>query len=211
MPHRVLGALVSPEEGSCAFRCVFVAARQPLPLRWSVAYGIAFVRRGVLVRERVDAGGTATVVDVVGPGGVIPLPAAADGGAPGYAAADALVCLCPRRPLRLAIDAGAPMAGQIVGLHAAALERVERIAEARSRGGAVERVAALICALSDTLAPPRTLDLIPAALQQRDLAAVLAMRHESVCRALARLERRGALLRERDGIRLLDRGKLEAS
>src|SRR5208282_81737 len=102
----------------------------------------------------------------------------------GYAADDALVCLLPRPALKGALDAGAPSAAHVVNLHLAALERVERIADARGRATALGRVAALLCALSDTLAPPRRLDAVPAALQQRDMAGLLTMRHESVCRAL---------------------------
>lgn len=134
-----------------------------------------------------------------------------DDASAGYAVEDALLCLCPRRRLRAAIDVGAPTAGQIVELHAASLDRVERIVAARARATAAARVAGLLCALADTLSPPRRLTLIPAALQQRDLAALLSMRHESVCRALAALSKRGAIVRDPEGIRLADRARLEAT
>jgi hypothetical protein len=48
-------------------------------------------------------------------------------------------------------------------------------------------------------------------LQQRDLAALLGMRHESVCRAMQILARRGAIARTSDGLRLLDRECLKRS
>jgi hypothetical protein len=140
----------------------------------------------------------------------MPLSEGGDASNAGYAAADALLCLCPRRPLRTAIDAGAPTSAQVVALYSAALDRVERIARARSRPTALARVAALLCALADTLSPPRRLACLPAALQQRDLAALLAMRHESVCRAIQTLIRRGGLDRTAEGLRLLDRAQLEA-
>jgi CRP-like cAMP-binding protein len=136
------------------------------------------------------------------------LPDGGDASHTGYAVDDALLCLCPRRRLEDAIDAGTPTSAQVLGLIGAALDRVERIAQARSRPTATARLASLLCALSETLSPPRQLAFIPAALQQRDMAAVLAMRHESVCRAMSLLERRGALARTGDGVHLLDRERL---
>lgn len=206
----VLGPLLGGAGERCALRCLFVGDRQPLPPRWFAAYGLALVRRGIVVRHRVDADGVAVAIDAVGPGGAIPL-SEGDAGCGGYAVGDVLLCLCPRRVLREAVDAGAPTSAHVVALHAAALDRVERIAQARGRARAVARVAALLCVLADTMSPPRRPMLIPAALQQRDLAALLAMRHESVCRAMRVLARRGALLRTDDGIRLLDRAGLEAT
>jgi len=209
--NRILERLVGTGDERCAFRCLFVGARQPLPPRWFASYGLALVRRGIVVRQRVDSQGSATAVDAVGPGGAVPLSEGGDASSSGYAADDALLCLCPRRPLSAAVDAGAPMSSQVVALHAAALDRVERLAVARFPTSAVARVAALLCALADTLSPPRRLPCVPAALQQRDLAALLSMRHESVCRSLGVLERRGAIERCEDGIRLLDRPRLESS
>jgi CRP-like cAMP-binding protein len=185
-----------------------VAARQPLPPRWFESYGLALVRRGVVVRQRLDADGSATAVDVVGPGGAMLLSDGGDASHTGYAVDDALLCLCPRRRLQDAIDAGAPTSAQVVSLISAALDRVERIAQARSRPNATSRLASLLWALSETLSPPRQLACIPAALQQRDMAALLAMRHESVCRAMRFLERRGTLARTGEGVRLLDRERL---
>ena len=207
----ILGQLVGRGQERCAFRCLFVGARQPLPPRWFGSYGLALVRRGVVIRQRVDSHGSATAIDAVGPGGAIPLSKGGDASSSGYAADDVLLCLCPRRPLRAAIDAGAPSSAEIVELVAASLERVERIAAARCRATAVARVAVLLCALADTLSPPRRLTCIPAALQQRDLAALLSMRHESVCRALSVLARRGAVERSDDGFRLCDRAQLETA
>jgi len=207
----LLSQLVGEGQERCAFRCLFVGARQPLPPRWFGSYGLAFVRRGIVVRQRVDSHGSATAVDAVGPGGAMLLSEGGDASSSGYAADDVLLCLCPRRTLRATIDAGAPGSSQIVELHAASLDRVERIAAARCRATAVARVAGLLCVLADTLSPPRRLTRIPAALQQRDLAALLSMRHESVCRALGVIARRGAVERTVDGFRLLDRRWLETA
>jgi CRP-like cAMP-binding protein len=167
------------------------------------------VRRGIVVRQRIDADGSAIAVDAVGPGGAIPLAEGGDATSSGYAVDDSLLCLCPRRRLRDAVDAGAPTSAQVLALHASALDRVERIAQARGRPKAIASVAALLCALADTLSPPRRLACLPASLQQRDLGALLSMRHESVCRAMQALAGRGAITRTGDGIRLLDRARLE--
>lgn len=210
-PRGALGMLIDAERSHCALRCVFVPARHPLPPRWYGSYGLALVRRGILVRQRVDVGGSAIAIDAVGPGGAAPLLEAGDTTSGGYAADDVLVCLVPRRALGEAVDAGAPAAPHVVGLHAAALERVERIADARGRATALGRVAALLCVLADTLASPRRLDTVPATLQQRDMAALLTMRHESVCRALALLVRRRWVARGAEGIRLLERDHLETA
>jgi CRP-like cAMP-binding protein len=209
--NRVLQQLVGGGRGRCAFRCLLVATRHALPPRWFGSYGLALVRRGILVRQRVDVHGSATAVDVLGPGAAMPLSEGGETSSAGYAADDALVCLCPVRALRAAVDAGWPTSSEVVTLQATALDRVERIAGARSRPTALSRVAALLGVLADTLSPPRRLTTIPAALQQRDMAALLAMRHESVCRALGILECRGALARGEDGIRLLHRARLETA
>jgi CRP-like cAMP-binding protein len=159
----------------------------------------------------VDSYGGATTIDALGPGGAVPLSEGGEVSAGGYAADDALICLCPRRTLRTAIESAAPTASDVISLHASTLERVERMAEARGRSTALARVASLLCALADTLSPPRQLDLIPGTLQQRDLASLVAMRHESVCRALGTLEERQALQRGDDGIRIIDRSLLESA
>ena len=126
------------------------------------------------------------------------------------AVSDALVCLCPTRDVDGALGAVGATALEMVRMQAQALARVERVAEARSRARTAARVGALLVALSETLSPPRRLAVIPPGLQQRDLGALLALRHESVCRALVRLERDGFVARSADGIRLRDREGLAA-
>jgi CRP-like cAMP-binding protein len=68
----------------------------------------------------------------------------------------------------------------------------------------------LLTSLAEVLSPPRKLEVIPQHLLRRDLAALLALRHESVSRALAQLERSGAIRRTRDGVALLRSEALEA-
>jgi Crp-like helix-turn-helix domain len=206
----VLAELVTTPDRRCAFRCISVGARQPLPLGWSSGHSLALVRRGIVIRQRVDATGSATAVDAIGPGGAAPLSDGPNGSNAGYAVDDALICMCPAPDLASAVDGGAPTSGHVVGLHRAALDRVERIAEARGRSTALARVAAVLCALADTLSPPRRLDVLPSTLQQRDVAELLALRHESVCRAFGVLERAGTIRRSPGGTHIVDRGLLEA-
>ena len=70
---------------------------------------------------------------------------------------------------------------------------------------------ALLLALADTLSPPKMTAVIPSSLQQRDMAALLGLRHETVCRAVAQLVSRGALQRDTEGFRIVDRALLTAA
>ena len=205
----ILEGLARRETG-CAFRGMTVAARQPLPPRWRGDYDFALVRRGIVVRQRVDGSGRATSIDIAGPGSALPIGAHDDDGAGGYAVDDLMLCLCPADSFAEAVGAGATGARDVVSAQASILKRVERIAEARSRTSATSRVAALLLAICDTLSPSRTLDAIPTAIQQRDLALLLALRHESVCRSMASLEKNGLVERSPSGLRLVDRPALEA-
>jgi CRP-like cAMP-binding protein len=175
-----------------------------LPQSSTAAPGLALVRRGIVVRQRVDASGGATAIDAVGPGGLLPLRDSA------YAATDVLFCACAERDLAEALGTSLATAREVIRLLEHALERVERIADARGRKSAAGRVAALLGALVDMLSPYRRYDLVPAGLRQRDMAALLAIRHESVCRELRTLESSGAVARVAEGIRIVDRAKLDA-
>jgi hypothetical protein len=205
----VLEALVHRETG-CAFRCLAVPARQPLPARWRADYGFALVRRGIVIRQRFDSTGRATSIDIAGPSSAMPIGGDADDGAGGYAVDDVMLCLCPTASLDTAIGGGAAGARDVVNAQATILRRVERIAEARSRASATSRVAALLLAIGDTLCHGRALNVIPSAIQQRDLGSLLALRHESVCRSVASLEEEGLIQRSDSGLTLVDRPALEA-
>ncbi|AKU95819.1 hypothetical protein AKJ09_02483 [Labilithrix luteola] len=207
-PRPAFEGLVQRESG-CAFRCLAVPARQPLPERWRADYGFALVRRGIVVRQRVDSTGRATSIDIAGPGSALPIGAEADDGAGGYAVDDVMLCLCPTSSLDAAVASGAAGARDVVNAQATILRRVERIAEARSRASATSRVAAMLLAIGDTLSPGRALNIIPSAIQQRDLASLLALRHESVCRSVASLEEKHLVQRGDSGLTLVDRRALE--
>jgi CRP-like cAMP-binding protein len=213
-PSPAFERLLPTEQSACTLRCVSLAAREALPQRWFDAYAIGIVRRGVVVRQRVDRHGRAVAIDAVGPGGLVPLGNGRARGATsvagGYAASDALVCLCPTEVMTGALDEHAPTAGDMLRLEEQARERIERIAEARGCADVSARFGTLLCALADTLSPGRRREVVPADLQQRDLASLIGVRHESVCRALGGLVKRGIVAREDDGIRLVDREQLGA-
>lgn len=204
--------LVGLEKGDCAFHCVSVESRSTIPPRWFESYGIGMVRRGVLIRQRLDSQGRTSAIDAVGPGCVFPL---RDRRGPsanaGYAANRLLVCLMPDQHLEVALQEKIEAAQDLVRLQCEAIERLERITEARGRSGAASRVAALLCALADTVSPEHRRDRTPDGVQQRDLAALLGIRHETVCRVLTQLESKGMLTREADCVRIEDRSALEST
>lgn len=189
----VLEPLVGTTKEACAFSTAHLASRQPIPLAWG-SFGVALVRRGVVVRQRIDSDGHATSIDAAGPGCLLPF----DGDAHGYAVGDVIVCLCPRDTLERALR-GATVGQDLVTLHRTALARVERMTEARGANSGLRKVARCLVALAETLSPPRVRDDLPAGFQQRDLGALIGMRHESVCRALGVLERDGLLGRSGAG------------
>ncbi len=203
--------MIKGPRASCAFQCLTIENRAQIPDRWFGTYGVALIRRGVMVRQRVDAQGRATAVDAAGPGCLVSLnEPAGPTGAAAYAATRLLVCLCPNesidRELELKSDGTAP---DLVRMQREQIDRLERVADARGRTTVQSKVSALLCTLADTLSPPRRRSRIPSGLQQRDMALLLGVRHESVCRALGQLEKKGAVRREPDGIRITDRTLLE--
>lgn len=208
---RLLVPLAEQASG-CAFRCLSLAAREPLPSRWQGEYGLALVRRGIIIRQRVDALGRATAIDIAGPGSAFPLGPEDDPALAAYAVDDAMLCLLPTRTLETTLQStGQNVASDVVRAQSMMLSRVERIAEARGRSTSNARVASLLVTIADTLSPSQRLSVVPAAIQQRDLAALLALRHESVCRSVASLVRDHAIERTRSGLRIADRSALEAA
>lgn len=182
-----LDSVVGKTKDACHFSTATVGARAPLPV-WE-GYDLAWVRRGVIIRERPALDGRATAIDAAGPGCMFPL----DDDCTGYAAADAIVCLLRRPSLEEAIDRGQGL--QVLELHRATLLRVERLSHARGAPSLREKVCRLLVVLAESLSPPRIREDLPDGLQQRDLARLLGVRHESVCRVVGELEREGRLTR----------------
>jgi CRP-like cAMP-binding protein len=164
------------EDRACRLSCVAVEEREAVPQSLFERHAFGIVRRGILIRQRSDGARTLTAIDASGPGAWVPLASAP--GTSAYAATRVLLCVHPQR--RFDGIAGHPEATlELLRLAQETLERVERIAEARNRGSATERIAALHSALSVWLGP-RGVD----GLLQRDIAALLGMRAETVCRVL---------------------------
>jgi CRP-like cAMP-binding protein len=211
----MLEVLVDQPAG-CAMRCLSVGARQQLPIRWHHEFSLALVRRGIVVRQRLDRVGRVASIDIAGPSSVIPVAALAEHDTSAYAVDDVMLCLACEETLALAQEAPAPRVGagksgihDLVRAQTMMRERVERIAEARARTAAISRVACLLLAIVDTLTPAQPRPTIPLSVQQRDLAALVALRHESVCRSLAELEARGIIARTSTALVIVDRPRLE--
>ena len=208
----MLGELLPNAPTPCGLRRLTVEARAPIPFWLLARESFALVRRGVVVRQRADVHGGVVSVDIAGPGAYLPLGshvASSGSVAAGYAATDVLLCVyaeaaSPRQLECLAT----PTLLELRRLQMEALERMERIADARSRSTVARRVGALLCVLADTLSPPRARGMLPA-LYLRDLAGLIDARHESLCRELRKLEQQRLIARDAEQIRLLDREPLE--
>lgn len=209
-----LQEIVGPTKHACAFETVTVEARAYLPPGWSERYAYGLVRRGVIIRQRADSAGRAIAVDAAGPGCLFVFDPPSAHGAESvpcdYAATDAIVCLLPRAAFERALADTRNVARELLELQQDAMRRVERLTQARGAPTVRERVASLLCVLADTLSPPRRRERLPPALQQRDLARLLGVRHETLCRVLGELEKEGAIRRDPDGLLILDQRALEA-
>lgn len=183
---------------SCHFENITVEPRQEIPARFDQQVGFALVRRGLVIRQRPDGQGRPVAVDAVGPG-----QGYRTGGGSGYAVERTLLCV--RTGLGDSNDDLVPRMGDVL---MQSIDRMEQLMLARARPTAESRVSALLCALQQVLGP-RGEHRIPSDLLQQDMAALLSMRHESVCRALRALREHGVISRDSDGIRIVDRAQLQ--
>ena len=193
-------AQLSDGTSPCRFVKGTIAGRGPVPVAWAERYAFALVRRGVIVRTRATAEGPSVAIDCAGPGAILPFPSRAL--EIGYAATDVLVCLYARDGLEHALASDPEMSRSVYEGFAAALDRVERLAEARGQSRAENRVACVIATVAETMSPPVRRDHLPAGLQQRDLARLAGVRHESFCRIIGKLERAGTIERHEGGLRI---------
>ena len=165
------------------------------------------------MRQRVDPQGRAVTVDVVGPGGLLLFADRGQGEAAsrsGYAVGELLVCVCPRGTMDRAFETDGETARDLVRLQARAIERMDRLADARGRPTVIERVASILCALADCLAPAAGGDVVSSDLLHVDYGALVTARQESVCRAFGVLERLGLIARSSGRVQILDRAALQA-
>jgi CRP-like cAMP-binding protein len=209
----VFDSLVREGRDSCQLVTASVEARASFQPRWAVEFAYALVRQGVVVRECIDTRGSASAIDAAGAGCLIPLSATVDSmtrmAYAAFAAGPATVCLLPYDTIERLVASGGGPVQELLDLQTQAMRRVELLTHVRSLRDALRAVGALLLALSDTLTPPARTDLIPAGLQQRDLAHLLSIRHETVCRSIGHLEAQGIVERASAGIRILDRARLE--
>lgn len=202
-------ALVGAGRGACSFRVATIDDRAYIPPRLLRENTFALVRHGVFVRTRDTASGDANAVDAIGPGGLVLGAASEQEHVGGYAVGHLVLCVLPREGASDALAGADGSVGDFVTLVERARTRIERLSEIRARPTTTGRIKALIALLAETLGPcGAPLTRLPATLQQRDLAKLAALRHESVCRALGTLERRGVVQRGPEGLAILDRDAL---
>ncbi len=207
----MLEELVSRAAG-CAFRCAILEARETVSPDVLRPGNLVMVRRGILIRQRLDRQGRVAAVDAIGPGGIARVDPAPNGSstATGYAATRLILCVCPAASANEALKNDENTANELVRAMGRSLTRIERLAEARGRPSARAQVASILCVLADTLASSEP-DRVPSGIQQRDIAHLLGIRHETVCRVLRALENEGLLVRENEEFRIVDRAAIEAA
>ncbi len=193
----------------CRFVKATLSARAQIPVAWAERYAFALVRRGVLIRTRAGGSGPPVSVDCAGPGALVPWPTSAR--ELGYAATDVLVCLYARDGVAEDTEREPSATRDTLDGFARALDRVERLAEARGQSSAEDRVARVLAVIADTLSPPVRRVRLPSALQQRDLARLAGVRHESFCRILGKLERAGVVQRSTEGLEIARHDELLAA
>ena len=183
-------ALVGGSDSSrCSLISVAVEEREVLPPGLFNNHAFGLVRRGVLVRERTHPSGARIAIDAAGPGAYVPL--AGSVGCTGYAASRVLLCVYPE-PVYTPEPGEEQLTADLNCLLRETLERVECIIEASRRASAEERVDAVMETLTAWLGAGA-----PEKLLQRDLAALVGMRVETVCRVLrVRAARRQPVLHE---------------
>lgn len=205
------GKLVREGRGACSFRTVNLASRARLPPHVFTANAVGLVRQGILIRTHDDAEGHTYAVDVAGPGALVLGSRLAGDPLGGYAVGALSLCVLPRDGVERALAAADETVGDFMTLSERARSRVERLAEVRARTKTLPRLTALFAMLAETLGDRDEARWhVPKALQQRDLAKLAAVRHETVSRVLATLETRGVLARGGQGEMVLDRARLAA-
>jgi CRP-like cAMP-binding protein len=213
--HDSLESLIGDGAGAVPFESLSIEARESAPAAWWSRYSFAVVRRGYLIRARIAPDGKRTSIDAVGPGCCFPIDrnAMVQGKPAGaaYAVTRALLSMCDEETFTRALGAGGTMVLQLNRLEREAFARMERLADARGRASAASKVGALLCTLADTLRPGQDDHRIPTEFLQRDLAGLLSIRHESVCRVMRDLTKRGLIERVDRSIVLKDPSQLDCA
>lgn len=180
-------------ERDCVFRRASLGPREALPPDWAEEHAFLLVERGVIVVEGWLENGHPVATDVVGPGGMVLLTPRETFG---HAASETRVCLMPRATKEhLGVDGWR----DIAMLEGTAIQRLHRLTLARSQRTARAKVLALLRVLGETLYADEPRAWLISSLQQGDLAELVGLRRETVCRAFAQLEKEGIVVRTADG------------
>lgn len=167
------------------------------------ALGLVVVRSGALELRRVSAEGRISILHRAGPGDTFAEASLFESRhhCDAVAPVVSLVTVCPAAALREAAERDASLAWGIAAHLAARLVAERARAERLRLPRAADRVMDALAAL-----PPGPDGLLRLGRSWKALAAELGLTHEAAYRALARLERDGALRREKgQAVRLTGR------
>ncbi len=183
----LFAAWLGDGEGPCALASASLEPRTSLAPSALDRHAFAVVRRGTVLRERVDADGQRSTVDVVGPGGLVPLHASTDRDRASVRASSRVVLCLYREPV-LDENVDRVTLSDLLALTQETVDRLESIAAARALSSAAAKVRALLEALARAF--PSRVDGrgVALGLAQRDIADLLHLRAETVCRSMRRLE-----------------------
>lgn len=206
----ILKALIGDTTHECAFDTQSIEARAQLKLTSLNPGDLVMVRRGMLIRTRMDASGHAIAVDALGSGASFVVPEDTERSC-AYAVDRTLYCTISGPSLLAGLRPDDAGLSDLHELHRAIQARLERFSDARGRATVRARVAATLCTLADTMSPPQGRRAqLPSALLQRDIAALASTRHESVCRILREFSESGLVEHGPDGINILNHEGLNA-
>lgn len=202
----VLESIVRGGRPHCAFESAKLGARARLPAEWSERYSMALVRRGAVARIVTDPSGEEVAIDLATAGTLIALGDRPIPVQQGYAVCDTLICPLTIETERALIESGGNIARDLSMLERDAATRVERISHAKGASSARAKVARVLAFLLDAFAPA---DVIPAWVQQRDIAALAGVRHETACRVLKALTEERTIAVREEGTAVGDRQRLD--
>lgn len=188
LAHRgLLCGLLGRGDAPCALQSVTVEPRADVPSSWFEEFAFGIVRRGVVMRQRIERDGRRTTIDAAGPGSLVPLRSSRHSAiSAGHAATRVVLCVYPE-PKVEGFDKNT--VEDLLELTQQAVDRLEGIASARGLASSTEKVRALLDVLAGAFPPAPSGARRELPLTQRDLAELLHIRPETVCRSLRKLSR----------------------
>lgn len=199
---------------NCSFESFSVEAREVLPASRLTRGTLVLVRRGVILRQRLDGSGSPVAVDIVGTGGAFVVSGRNEEDmrrTSAFAVDRSLYCVLEESRLMEQLRNAHDSVADLHRIQCEMTYRLERVSDARGRSNVRSRIAAILCTLADTLTPQSgRRERLPSALLQRDIGTLASTRHESVCRILRDFSAEGLVQHGPDGIHILNHEALAA-